>query len=268
MSELWITEENSGVITARFHNAPMNYQTDEAIKQLTDLVAAWRESDARAVVLTGGTPGKFITHFDPEEILAGLQDQSQIANRGPVRNEAVNRVLSALAELRMPVIAALNGDTMGFGFELALACDMRVGERGDYRYGLPEVRLGILPGSGGTQRLSRLVGLGTALDIVLRARIMAPEEAYRLGIITHLADDAVGYSQEIARQIAGLPALAVAVAKRALHRGFDAPLGSALAIETDASVRVKLGPRADAALTEYVAVPEAERRLWLEGRTP
>lgn len=266
MTELWTAAEADGIITARFCNPPMNYQTDEAVRQLTALIEDWGESEARAVILAGGTPGKFITHFSPEEILAGVRQRTRVAERGPVRNIAVNRALNALAELRMPVIAALNGDAMGFGFELALACDIRVGEYGDYRYGLPEVRLGILPGSGGTQRLSRLVGLGAALDIVLRARVMTPEEAHRIGLVTHLVDDSAEYASELARELVALPALAVAVAKRALHQGFDAPLGAALTIESDASVRAKLGPGTDAVLAGYLAIPEPERRAWLEGK--
>jgi enoyl-CoA hydratase len=83
------------------------------------------------VILAGGAPGRFIAHFSPEEILAGVRDARRELDRGPVHNSAVNRALNALAELRMPAIAALNGDAMGFGFELALACDLRVGEKGD-----------------------------------------------------------------------------------------------------------------------------------------
>lgn len=269
MAELWTTQECDGIVTARFRNPSMNYQTDEAIRQLTALIEVWGETDPRAVILAGDVPGKFISHFCPDEILSGIRDRTRIINRGPVRNAAVNRALNALADLRAPVIAALNGDAMGFGFELALACDIRVGEKGDYRYGLPELRLGILPGSGGTQRLSRLVGLGSALDIVLRARVFSPVEAHRLGLVTHLADDAVEYSLDIAREIAALPSLAVALAKRALHQGFDAPLVAALTIESDASVRAKLGPETDAVLAEYLAVPESDRKVWLEaGRRP
>lgn len=265
MPDLWSSQEADGVITARFRNPPMNYQTDEAIGELAALIDEWGASDARAVILAGGMPGKFITHFSPAEILAGVRNRVRVLDRGPMRNMAVNRALNGLSELRMPVIAALNGDSMGFGFELALACDIRVGEIADHRYGLPEVRLGILPGSGGTQRLSRLVGLGTALDFVLRARVVEPAEALRLGLLTHLADDAVEYSRELAREIAALPPLAVAVAKRALHQGFDAPLHSALTMESDASVRAKLGPDAETILAKYLAMPETERRAWLEG---
>ena len=77
----------------------------------------------------------------------------------------------------------MNGDTMGGGFELSLSCDIRIGQKADIRYGLPEVKLGILPGGSGTQRLSRLIGAGRAIEFVLRSRIVRPEEALAMGLV-------------------------------------------------------------------------------------
>lgn len=260
-STFWTVEHDpEGVVTATFRNGPMNYYTDAAVSELGELVSVWEAAPPRVVILTGGVPGKFITHFDPVEILSGLEDTERIVVRGPVRNNAVNDVLNGLARLASPVIAALNGDAMGFGFELALASDIRIGERGDHRYGLPEVTLGITPGTGGTQRLSRVVGLPTALDLVMGAKILDPEAAERVGLLTSLADDALAAARELADRYVRLPALPIALAKRALHQGHDAPLSAALTIESDASVRAKLGPAAVRRLTQYVAIPEAERR--------
>lgn len=264
MSRLWTTERRGDVIVATYANAPMNYATDVAVEELRHLAQAWEQEEPRAVILTSAVEGRFITHFDAGEILAGVRDRERTVRRGPVRNDAVNAILTGLTRLRAPVIAALNGDAMGFGFELALACDIRVGQIGDFRYGLPEVRLGIIPGSGGTQRLSRLIGLGPALDLVLRARVLSPEEALRIGLITHLASDALEAALEIADEICGLAALPVAMAKRALWLGYDAPLVAALTIESDANVRTKLGSQAEPILEEYLALPLDERRGWLE----
>jgi enoyl-CoA hydratase len=222
--------------------------------------------DLCAIILTGASPGHFVTHFDPEQIRAGLDDPEQVAARGPVRNVAVNKVLEELARLPVPVIAALNGDAMGFGFELALACDLRIGQRGDFRYGLPEVRLGIIPGAGGTQRLARLVGLSTALNLVLRARVVDPELAMELGLLTELHDDALAASRAIATEFAALPRSAVGVAKRVLHLGVDAALATGLNIESEGSVRSKLSPMAAAALDDYLLLPLAARRTWLDGQ--
>lgn len=261
MSTFWKVEDApDGIVLATFRNDPMNYYTDAAVGELGELVRGWESAPPRAVILSGGVDGKFITHFDPSEILEGLKDPARIVERGPVRNNAVNDVLNGLTRLASPVIAALDGDAMGFGFELALACDIRIGQRGDHRYGLPEVTLGITPGTGGTQRLSRIVGLSKALDLVLGAKIVDPETAQQLGLTTSLADDAVAAALELAERYARLPAIPIALAKRALWQGFEAPLSAALTIESDASVRAKLGPDAARRLEQYLAIPESARR--------
>ena len=265
MSAFWQeTLDDDGILIARYVNPPLNYYTDAAVSELGELVAtSWRREEVRVVVLAGGIDGIFITHFSPEEILAGVQQPELIVRRGAARNRVINVILDGFAELPAPVIAALNGDATGFGFELALACDLRIGQTGDVLYGFPEVRMGILPAGGGTQRLARLVGLPAALDIVLRSRVMPPELALQYGLVGELADDAMSRAIQIAREIAELPPLAVAVAKRALHRGADAPLAVGLTIESDASVRAKLGPDVAAALQEYVNLSPELRRRWL-----
>jgi enoyl-CoA hydratase len=264
MTRLWQESVQDGILTATYSNPPMSYYTEQAIDELEELVAGWRRSTARVIVLCGGVPGKFITHFSVEEILAGVHAPETFIDKGPVRNERLSGILRGLSELNQPVIAALNGDAMGFGMELALACDLRVGQCGDHRYGLCEVSLGIIPGAGGTQRLARLVGLGKALDLVLRARVLPPEEALAHGLLSACGDDAVEVAYDIAREICGKPRHGVAMAKRSLHRGYNLSLAEALTVETDASFRARLTDSAKEALEEYVALPLAERRDWLE----
>src|SRR6185503_2125959 len=99
----------------------------------------------------------------------------------------------------------MNGNTMGGGFELSLSCDIRIGQKGDHRYGLPEVRLGILPGGSGTQRLPRLIGAGRAIEFILRSRVVKPEVALSMGLIHELVDDAVARAKEVAAEVAVLP---------------------------------------------------------------
>lgn len=261
----WSVVENGGVVHARFTNGERNYYTDAAVTELAEHVERWRDPSVRAVILSGGLPGIFITHFDPEQVRSSILNEARTREFGPERNAAVNRVLTGLTELRAVTIAAMNGDTMGFGLELALACDLRVGERGDYRYGFPEVRMGVIPGSGGGQRLSRLCGLAMALDLVVTSRLLTPEEALVIGMVTRLGDDAEALAAEIAARVVQLPAVPVALAKRALYNGADASLPASLVIESDASTRSKLGPAASAAVDEYLAVPVESRRDWLEG---
>lgn len=261
----WHETVEDGVVLARYANPPLNYYVDEAVGELAGRIASWSDERVRAVVLAGTGDGAFITHFSPEQILASIQDKDAVVRAGSVRSRLANGMLDSLSELPVPVIAALDGDAMGFGLELALACDLRIAQAGDHLYGFPEVRMGILPGAGGTQRLARLVGLGRALDLVLRSRAVSPQEAHRLGIVSEVAEDAVASALRIARELAQLPRLSIAVAKRALHRGIDAPLATGLAIESDANARSKLGPDPDRILRGYVAMSPQQRRRWLAG---
>jgi enoyl-CoA hydratase/carnithine racemase len=241
----------------------MNYHTDAAVGQLEEMVKSWAQSDASAIVLTGGVEGRFITHFDVDQILEN-QEQPDPIFEAPRRSRRVQAVLRRLSELPQPVISAMNGDTMGFGYELALSSDIRVAQRGDYRIGLPEVRLGLIPGGSGLTRLGKLVGLARALDLILRARVLTPEEALDWGLVTELADDALAASMEIARRLAAMPAIALAMAKKALYQGIDLPLDLALAIETEASFRVKQAPEIMRPMREYLALPLDQRRAWLD----
>lgn len=260
-ADLWQVAYDDGVAVATYRNAPLNYLTGRGLARLRELVEEWADPEVRAVILAGGAPGLFITHFSVEELLAG---QATMAERGPELNYAVHRTFQGLNELPKPVICALNGDTMGVGFELALSADIRIGERGDFRYGLPEVRLGLIPGGTGTQRLTRAIGPAAALDLLLRARVVDPEDALRRGLVHELADDSLAAARELAAALAGYPRTALATAKRIVYQAGDLPLDSALRMEADASFRAKVSPESTAAMERYVQLPLAERRPWLE----
>jgi enoyl-CoA hydratase len=259
---LWEVSLSDGVAVARFGDPPMSYLTGGALTELAALVEEWADPEVRAVVIGGSVPGRFITHFSVEEILAG---QATMALRGPELNYRVHAIYAGLAGLGKPVICAMNGDTMGAGLELALSCDIRIGERGDYRYGLPEVRLGLIPGGSGTQRLARLIGRGPALELIMEARLLSPEEALAIGIVGRLADDALTAAELLARELAALPPTALATAKRILQQAVDLPLEIALRMEADASFRAKVSPQSTAAMERYVAVLADERRDYLDG---
>jgi enoyl-CoA hydratase len=241
----------------------MSYFTDEDVEALDRLIDGWASPDVRAVVLAGDVPGRFITHFDVDAILL-----KQTAPEGPVeaprRSRRVHALTRRLNELPKPVIAALNGDAMGWGCELALAADIRIGERGDYRYGLCEVRLGIVPGGGGLTRLARLVGPGRALHLGMLAKVMTPEEAFRYGLVEELADDALAAATELAAALAALPPTAVAMAKRIVYQGAGVPLSVALDFELESAYRAKQSPEAADALRAYLDQPLEQRRSWLD----
>jgi enoyl-CoA hydratase len=263
---LWSTESAGGVVVASYHNPPMNYFCAAGTSELGDLIPQWRAPEVRVVVLTGGLPGRFITHYSVEELLGLAEDRAALRTIGTSLNHGYHELLRSLRDLPVPVIAALNGDTMGGGFELSLSCDIRIAAQGDHRIGLPEVSLGILPGGCGTQRLSRLIGAGRAVDFILRGRICRPEEALALDIVHELAPDAVKRARDLASELAGRSPLALAEIKRAVYQGSELHLEAGLEIEGDAFLRTMLSDEAVETMREYVALPFEARRDWLERR--
>ncbi len=264
---MWTTETTDGVVLARYNNPPMNYFCAEGTQELNRLIEAWREPSYRAVVLSGALPGKFITHYSVEELVDLARDREKMRALGTSLTAGYHAMLLRLRNLPKPVIVAMNGDTMGGGFELSLACDIRIGQRGDYRFGLPEVKLGILPGGSGTQRLSRLIGPGRAIEFVLRSRVVRPEEALALGLVHELADDALVRAQEIGREIASFPPLAVARAKHAVYTGSDTHLSAGLEIESADFLETMLSDDGLLAMQTYIDLPYDKRRDWLERPT-
>jgi enoyl-CoA hydratase len=261
---MWsVAEADNGVVVARFDRPPMNYYTDEDIGQLEELVTEWTDRQVAAVVLAGGRPGKFITHFEVDGIL-----HKQVKPEGPIESPARTRRIHVLTQnmnkAPMPIIAALNGDAMGVGFEFALAADIRVGERADHRYGLIETRLGIVPGGTGLTRMTRMIGPGKAMLLGAGARALTPEQAFEAGLVELLEDDALAAATAIAERMATLPRVAVAMAKRIVYQSVGVPLSVALEFEVDSSYRAKQSPEAAPALRDYLSQPLEERRAWFE----
>jgi 2-oxoglutaroyl-CoA hydrolase len=131
-----------------------------------------------------------------------------------------------------PVIARLRGYAFGVGLELALACDFRIAAD-DVQLGLPEVKLGMIPGSGGTQRLARLIGLGRAKDMIMRGRAIGAEDALALGLVGEVVrpDELDGAVARLVDELNALSPLALAVAKRVLNHAYDGPLPLGLELE-------------------------------------
>jgi len=132
-------------------------------------------------------------------------------------------------------VAKIAGHALGGGYEIALACDIRIAAEGSYRIGLPEATLGLLPGTGGTQRLPRLIGRGRALELMLTGQPVSPERAYELGMVDRLvpADQLDSEVDELATRLAGGAPLALRAVKRAVHDGVDQPLADGLARELE-----------------------------------
>ncbi len=262
--DYWKVEHRDSIAIARYANPPMNYFRAEGTTELVELIESWRDPGIRAVVLAGGVPNKFITHYSVEELVELSEDHATMRAMGNALNRSYHHMLRNLRDLPKPVVVAMTGDTMGGGFELSLSCDIRIAARGDHRYGLPEITLGILPGGCGTQRLSRLIGVGKAIDFILRGRICKPEEALALGLVHELADDAEARAVAVATELATLSPVAVAEVKRAVYQGADLHLEAGLEIEGDAFMATMFSEEGLATMREYVAQPLDARRDWLE----
>ena len=231
-------ERRGAVAVCTITNPPMGYMDRETVPELDALTRELEADDSvRAVVFTGGVPGVFVRHYSVDE----LEDLSiQLRQAGvkvdtaqPLPERDLDHVFRRIETMGKPVIAALNGTAMGGGFELSLACDIRIAEAGDYAFGLPEINLGILPGAGGTQKLSRLIGTARTLEMTLRGRTASPEEALALGMVHELmpAGGALPRAIAIADEIASKPATAVAHIKRLVRSAIATPLDEGLAME-------------------------------------
>ena len=262
--EFWTSERRGAVEIATFSNPPRNYIGKPQLDELAQLVAQWRDPSIRAVVIqsrTGENSG--FTQYSVEELYGMASDPGLSRYAGAVVRD-YKAMFDDMMALPKVVIAAMNGDALGGGFELTLACDRRIGQHGDFRYGNPEVRAGVMPGAGGTQRISRLVGLARALDWVLRGRIVPPQVALQLGLVHEVVDDAPARALELAEEIAMLPPMSVANAKRALYLGADTNLQAAYEIENMNWTEVMQSDDAKVALKTFLDVDPASRRDWFE----
>jgi enoyl-CoA hydratase len=200
---------------------------DELEQAFTTLAA---DPAIRAVILTGSGDRAFAAGADIRA-LAQTDAASGLANsqRG---HQVFALIGSALEAAGKPVIAAINGVALGGGCELALACTLRLASD-TARLGLPEVKLGLIPGYGGTQRLTRLLGRGAALRLMLTAQILDAPEALRLGLVDEVLPpaDLLPRALALAQTIASMAPLAIAGVLEAVARGTDQPLEAALSTE-------------------------------------
>ncbi|TMC05962.1 MAG: enoyl-CoA hydratase/isomerase family protein [Chloroflexi bacterium] len=193
------------------------------------------DDDVRAVVVASASERFFSAGADVVAFRAGSPNQRAMTAL------LAHEVFRKFENTPMLFVAAIAGHALGGGLELALACDLRFAAKGGYRIGLPEVTLGLFPGSGGTQRLPRLVGLAKGLDLIATGRPISPEEAHGLGVVDQLFDDAAACragAVEYCAKAASGPAEAIGRAKVAITLGYAAPLDLGLAIEREAIARV------------------------------
>lgn len=226
MSEFVQFEVQDGVGTIRLDRPPMNALSAQVQQEIRGAAhEATTRADVRAVVVHGG-PKVFAAGADVKE-MAAWSYQEMVD-----RSAALQASFTSVARIPKPTIAAITGYALGGGCELALCCDLRVA--GDNaRIGQPEILLGIIPGAGGTQRLTRLVGPSRAKELIFTGRFVEAEEAQRIGLVDRVVapDDVYAEAFALARQLAEGPAYALRAAKEAIDRGLEVDLESGLEIE-------------------------------------
>jgi len=206
------------------------------------------DADIGAVLVTSASEKFFSAGADVTAFAAGTSRSRSMT--ALMAHEAFRK----MENTPLVFIAVIAGHCLGGGFELALACDLRFAAEGSYQVGLPEVNLGLFPGSGGTQRLPRLVGLSKGLDLIANATTLKPAEAKEIGLVDRVYPDAAACREgalEYAAKLAAGPGVAIGHAKVAITQGFGAPLDLGLAIEREAISHVFTSGDADEGIKAF-----------------
>ena len=197
----------------------LNALNTETLSELHVAISdAFEDNSIGGIIITGAGPKAFIAGADISEFAAYSVDEGrQLAKKGQ------KNVFNLIENGNKPVIAAVNGFALGGGLELAMACHIRIASS-NAKMGLPEVGLGLIPGYGGTQRLTQIVGKGRALEMIMTADMISAEDAYRIGLINHLVepDQLMHKAREIISKINERSPFAVESAIRAVNAGFEA----------------------------------------------
>ncbi len=221
--------EKKDVVATITFNRPkvLNALNRRTVEELAECLGEAREDpEVRVLILTGAGEKAFVSGADINEL----------AQRTPIDGKEFSRfgqnVFRALETLGKPSIAAINGFALGGGCELALACTIRIASR-TAKLGQPEVRLGILPGYGGTQRLARLCGKGAAHELILTGEIITAEEACRIGLVNRVVEpgELLAVAETLARKIAANAPVAVKFAMEAIEHGMEMPQDEGMFLE-------------------------------------
>ena len=226
----------SGIAVLELSDPPANTYTYEMNRQLDDCILRARMDETVHVLVLRGAGEKFFSAGANIRMLSEVTPQFKYAFCLHA-NETLNR----LEQTPKLVVAALNGHAVGGGFEIAMAADIRIARQGAGKWGLPEISLGVLPGTGGTQRLARLAGKARAMELMLEGRLHEYEKAVELGLVNHLwpaEENGVTWWERVMEYARGFcpPARAAKAAggiKRAVQSGGEIPFESALALERE-----------------------------------
>ena len=287
MAQMLAAERDGRVLTVLIDHPPHNFMTAEMVRELDRLTRSLRrDRSVGSVIFTGSPPDLFVSHYDVGEILASIErvgvaappwlTGAMLRIAAPIRRTPGLRTLAERSPLRglfelyrlhdvfrrmnrmdKVFIAAINGPATGGGCELALACDVRYIADAEISIGLPEMTVGFNPGAGGTQKLSRVLGTGRALEMMLEGRTLSPRDAAEVGLHRLVAPERLrAEATETGRRLARRSPQSVRSLKRAVYDGASSPLGRGLAVERKwfmAAAGTEPSKRAMAAYTEEVA---------------
>ena len=207
----------------------LNALNVETVKELKDAFQEFQnDAEVKAVVLTGAGEKAFVAGADISEF---IDLDSEKGRHYAVQGQELTKFIE---NFRKPVIAAINGYALGGGTEFALACHIRLASE-NAKLGQPEVKLGLIPGFGGTQRLPRLVGKGKAMEMILSGKVIDAKEAYEIGLVNKVipAKDLLSETEAMAREIIKNAPLALEYAIEAINRGLDETLDAGLELEAE-----------------------------------
>ena len=246
-------DEEFAVLTIKRASA-LNALSFELIGQIGESIKLAGTSGARALIITGEGEKAFCAGADIKE----LQNRSLIKQREGA--ELGQAVFALLDRLPIPSVALVNGFAFGGGCELALACTLRLALP-NAKFGLPEVKLGLIPGYGGTQRLPRLIGEGRALELVMTGRTVGADEALAIGLVNRIVQSpGLAAAKAYAREFSSHGLRALQLAREAVQRSFDLSLHDGLRMESDLSTLAYRTRDAEEGMQAFVEKRKAQFR--------
>jgi enoyl-CoA hydratase len=257
-ADVLTTRVADGIAVITLGSAKRIYFDAEMGDALTEALDGFAgDPNVRVVIVTGGAPGYFNRHFSIPALIK-LSEDIRASGREWPDNAAYHggffdKAIALCETMPKPVIAAISGTALAGAFEFTLACDFRIAEDGDYKIGLPETNLGLVPGAGGTQRLPRVVGMPAALMHILMGEALSPREAESKGFVHEtVKGKAIDRAMEIARRLALHPAQSLAYIKRLVRNATETPLADGLALERNLFMKLCISDAALARMRDYV----------------
>src|SRR5258707_3114124 len=256
-ADVLTTRVADGIAVITLGSARRIYMDDEMGVALTEALDGFAgNANVRVVVVTGGAPGYFIRHFTIAAVI-GIAESLRACGRQWPENDTYNggffeKAMALCESMPKPVIAAISGTALAGAFELALSCDLRIAEDGDYLIGFPEANLGLVPGAGGTQRLPRTIGTPAALMHILMGDPLTPREAETKGLVHEtVSGKALDRAMEIAQRLSSYTPESVAYIKRLVRNATETPLAQGLALERNLFLKLCVSESALARMRSY-----------------